>query len=58
MCLYGVAIDLVLGDTFLPAPHGGEDLEDDWVQVPSTVRHDTYDNLLPRVLLRPDGVLV
>lgn len=58
MRLDGVAVDLVLGDTFLPASHGGEDLEDGWVEVPSTVGHDADDDFLPRVLLRPDGVFV
>lgn len=45
--LDGIAVNLVLGNTFLPASHGGKDLEDGWVQVPPTICHNTDDNLLP-----------
>lgn len=58
MCLNCMSIDLVLGHTFLPAAHCGQDTQDQWIQVLATVRHNTDDHLFPRVFLGPDGVPV
>ena len=58
MCLNCMSIDLVLGDTFLPAAHRCQDTQDQRVQIFATVRHNTDDHLLPRVLLSPDRVPV
>lgn len=55
VCLNSPLIDIILGDTVLVNPHSCQGIQCARVDVPTSIRDDTDDNLLPAVLAPGPG---